>query len=152
MGIVIPNGAELNPEGLFLGQIIIPKKEHATRWDIGQIITVERLDLSVGPVLNVADLITDYRHQELPTYVDFLVSIEVPSDIKMLCIHQLVTPCLCDKEAFREWLIGRICGPVDSINGMEYFIMDVQTNEMHQVSIHNIDILMRRESSFSLEK
>lgn len=153
MGIIIPNEAELKSEGLFFGQIIIPKKDHVTRWDIGQITRFSRLDLSVGPVLNIVDLITGHKYQELPSYIDFLIRVEVSVDIKMLHIHQLVTPYLYGKEEFPGWLVGRICGLVDGVGDVfkEYFIMDVQSNKIHQVSIDDMEILTRKKSSFFLE-
>ena len=150
MGIIIPNEIEFSSEGLFFGQVIIPKKDHVTRWDFGKMTIVSRPDLSVGPVLSITDLTTGNRYQELPAYVDFLIRREIKAAVKMLPLHQLVTPYLYGKGKFPEWIIGRICGFSDNVNGVfkKYHIVDIQSGKTYKLSIDNMDVLARKESSF----
>ena len=151
-GIIIPSETDLNPEGFLIRQVIMPKKGHVTKWSLGVLRAFSRFDFSIGPILNLVDLVTGYRYQELPAHVDFLVGVEMPSNTKILKIHQLVTPCLQSKKS-PEWIIGRVKGFMDGVEGAfnSCLVTDIQSDKMHKVNIRDIDLLIRRESSFSLE-
>ena len=152
-GIIIPSETDLDPEGVFFGQIVIPKKDHITNWGIGKVIGISKPELASGFVLDLVDIVTGCRYQEMLVYVDFLVSIKISSDIKMLRVHQLVTPRFCDGKSL-DWLVGYICSPMDGVDGAfkNYIVTDVQdNNKSYKISIDEIELLMRIESSFLSE-
>jgi len=55
-----------------LMNLVVPKSGEGD-WQIGKVIGMSRLDLSVGPVLHIRDIITGALVKRLPMHVDKLV-------------------------------------------------------------------------------
>lgn len=148
-GIVIPDKEECNSEGFFINQLICPKKDHITCWDMAQITGAYRFDLFIGPVLRIQDLTSGQIFEELPGYIDFLVIQDcLPDGVALL--HQLVVPA---PETVVSWQIGKIIGFVDreGVDGISLdnvLVADIQNNKRHQVELSDVCFLTRQETSF----
>jgi hypothetical protein len=56
------------------GCLVVPRKESAPRgWEIGKVIGMSCLDLSIGPLLHIRDIITGEEVRAFPFAVDKLV-------------------------------------------------------------------------------
>ncbi|MCX6739749.1 MAG: hypothetical protein NTZ49_00790 [Candidatus Parcubacteria bacterium] len=56
-----------------LFSLVVPHGRTIKEWTIGRVIGMSNLDLSIGPVLHIRDIITGEDVRELPHLVDRLV-------------------------------------------------------------------------------
>ena len=140
---IIPSETELNPDGFFLGQLVCPKRGHITRWNVAKVSFFSRLDLSIGPVLNLVDIQTGSIYQELPGYVDYLASKPIRGD-ENLCFGQLV----CSVHPDVSWAIGFAQGMLDCSGADEYIIFELGTGKRFTGEKKSLLKIVRVETSF----
>ncbi len=142
-GLIVPTETELNLDGFFLGQLVCPKRDHIARWNVAKVSFLSRLDLSIGPVLNLVDIQTGSIYQELPGYVDFLASKPI-QDNENLHFGQLICPICLDV----GWAIGSAQGMLDCSGADEYIIFELGTKKRFTGKKGRLSKIIRVEASF----
>ncbi len=141
--LIIPTKKEVNKKGFFLGQLVCPKRDHVARWNVAKISFLSRLDLSIGPALNLVDIQTGSIYQELPGCIDFLASKPI-QDNENLYFGQLICPICPDV----GWAIGSAQGMLDCSGADEYIIFELGTKKRFTGKKEQLLKVVRVESSF----
>ena len=148
---IIPMETELNLDGFFLGQLVCPKRDHIARWNVAKVSFFSGLDLSIGLVLNLVDIQTGSIYQELPGYVDFLVSQPILED-EDLAYGELVSPKILfnlPDANWPTWLIGSVLqGGSDRFNKNGYIILGFDAQKSFFAKKEQLLKVVRVESSF----